>query len=357
MSQVDIRGLTKRFGSVVAVDDVSLHLKDGEFFGLLGPSGSGKTTLMRCIAGFVEQDAGVIEVGSVDLKGIPTYRRDIGMVFQNYALFPHMTVFQNVAFGLKVRGRPKSEMEDRVDAMLALVQLSGYEKRLPRELSGGQQQRIALARAIISSPRVLLLDEPLNALDKHLRQRMQIELKQIQRAVGITTVFVTHDQDEALSLCDRIAIFRDGKIAQVGTPGETYERPRTEFAAEFMGAANFLRGRALAGRGRVGLDAGGEIFTTDVLPPPGGAVTVVVRPEKFVIAAADKAARRNAKSTNRLLGTIDKAIYLGSNTTYLVRVPSGELTVYQQNLSAATLQPGAEVALSWLPEHSTVLNG
>jgi spermidine/putrescine ABC transporter ATP-binding subunit len=358
MSTIQIRGLIKHYGPVVAVDDVSLRLDDGEFFGLLGPSGSGKTTLMRCIAGFIEPDAGAIEVDSKSLEGIPTHRRDIGMVFQNYALFPHMSVFDNVAFSLSVRRRPRAEIERRVAEMLALVQLSGYEQRLPRQLSGGQQQRIALARAIISNPGLLLLDEPLNALDKRLRQQMQIELKQIQRSVGITTVFVTHDQDEALTLCDRIAIFKDGKIAQVGTPPETYERPKTIFAAEFLGAANFLRGKSWgehARGGRVALDGGVEIRTEDALPAAGTKVTLVVRPEKFVIAVRGAEPDDLPEFANRLFGQVEKLLYLGSSITYVVRLPFGEFTVFRQNRSWSSFAPGDEVSLSWLPAHTVVL--
>jgi spermidine/putrescine ABC transporter ATP-binding subunit len=358
MGEVDIRGLTKRYGAVVAVDGISLHIDDGEFFGLLGPSGSGKTTLMRCIAGFVEPDAGEIEVNSRGMRGVPTHRRDVGMVFQNYALFPHMSVFDNVAFSLSVRHTPRAEIEQRVSAMLNLVQLSGYEKRAPRQLSGGQQQRIALARAIICNPRLLLLDEPLNALDKRLRQQMQIELKQIQRNVGITTVFVTHDQEEALTLCDRIAIFKDGKVAQVGTPSETYERPATVFAAEFLGAANLLRGRSMgreAGGGRVAIDGGGEVWTADALPASGEWVTLVVRPEKLVIAARKPSQDDPARDPNRLFGKVEKHLYLGSSITYVVRTSAGECTVFQQNRGTEAFEPGADVQLSWLPEHSVVL--
>jgi len=356
MSEVDIRGLTKRFGKVVAVDDVSLSLANGEFFGLLGPSGSGKTTLMRCVAGFIDQEAGEVAIDGVNLKGIPTARRDIGMVFQNYALFPHMTVFQNVAFALRVRGATSAMMHTRVDELLAMVQLSGYGGRLPRELSGGQQQRVALARAVASKPRVLLLDEPLNALDRRLRQIMQVELKQIQREIGITTIFVTHDQDEALSLCDRIAIFKDGKIEQLGKPGEVYERPCTEFAAEFLGAANFLRGESLARAdepGEVRL-ATGEIVKTAAPIKASGPVTVVVRPEKLVFLSQSTVDSR-VDAINCLPGTVERVVYLGSNTTYVVRHAGGALTVNQQNLSQDPLPPGTAVTLSWRPEHCVVL--
>ena len=357
MSEVEIKGLTKRFGKVVAVDDVTLTLSDGEFFGLLGPSGSGKTTLMRCVAGFIDQDAGEIAIDGINLKGIPTSRRDIGMVFQNYALFPHMSVAQNVGFSLRVRGASASDTHTRVNELLAMVQLQGLEERLPKELSGGQQQRVALARAVASNPRVLLLDEPLNALDRRLRQIMQVELKQIQREIGITTIFVTHDQDEALALCDRIAIFKDGRIEQMGKPVDVYERPQSEFSAAFLGAANFLHGRSLSnenGFGSIALDTGDTVRINGSVVL-GEKVTLVVRPEKLVIRASDAPGTINDASTNRLSGTVERLVYLGSNTTYVVRHASGELTVNQQNLSEAPLPQGTQVILSWRPEHSVLL--
>lgn len=358
MSEVQIRGLTKRFGKVVAVDDVTLTLSDGEFFGLLGPSGSGKTTLMRCVAGFIDQDAGEIAIDGINLKGVPTSRRDIGMVFQNYALFPHMTVAQNIAFSLRVRGTAATITRERVNELLAMVQLQGFDGRLPKELSGGQQQRVALARAVASNPRVLLLDEPLNALDRRLRQIMQIELKQIQREIGITTIFVTHDQDEALALCDRIAIFKDGKIEQMGKPVQVYEKPRTEFAAAFLGAANFLRGRSVPneyGFGTIALDSGETVRATETVTP-GQNVTLVVRPEKLSIRAFGVRAVGTDALLNSLSGTVERLVYLGSNTTYVIRHSSGELTVNQQNIAEEPLPQGTRVVLSWRPEHSVLLS-
>ena len=257
MSVVEIDRVEKHYGSVAALAGVSLTFADGEFFGLLGPSGSGKTTLLRAIAGFVDPDAGVIRLDGRDIGHTPVHKREIGMVFQNYALFPHMSVFDNIAFGLSVRGQPSQDIKRRVGEMLALVRLSGMEKRTPRQLSGGQQQRIALARALVTRPRLLLLDEPLGALDKRLRQQMQIELKQIQREVGITTIFVTHDQEEALTLSDRIAIFDEGKVVQAGNPHAVYERPATAFAANFLGDANFFEGKVLGPR-RVAAAEGGS---------------------------------------------------------------------------------------------------
>jgi spermidine/putrescine ABC transporter ATP-binding subunit len=358
MSRIDLRDLTKRFGSFVALDDVSVSLRDGELFGLLGPSGSGKSTMLRCIAGFIEPDAGTVEFDGENMRGVPTHRRNVGMVFQNYALFPHMSVFRNIAFGLSVRHRPQKEMLERVASMLRLVQLEGYEARRPNQLSGGQQQRVALARALVATPRVLLLDEPLGALDKRLRQQMQTELKQIQREVGITTVFVTHDQEEALTLCDRMAIFNQGKVVQIGLPNEVYERPTTVFAAQFLGAANFLSGRSSGQRNGLGcvvLDSGGEILTDDRLPEVGAPATLIMRPEKLVISAGSASSAACGGPVNELVGRLDKISYLGSSIVYTVDAKPGLITVFQQNREAASLTPGEIVFLRWEPRHSVVV--
>jgi spermidine/putrescine ABC transporter ATP-binding subunit len=356
VSVVEVDKVSKHYGTIAALENVSLSFADGEFFGLLGPSGSGKTTLLRSIAGFVEPDQGDIRIDGAPVRDTPVHRRDIGMVFQNYALFPHLSVFDNVAFGLSVRGAPRREIAAQVAAMLDLVRLGGFQERRPRELSGGQQQRVALARALITRPRVLLLDEPLGALDKRLRQEMQIELKQIQREVGITTIFVTHDQEEALTLSDRIAIFNEGRVVQVGQPNEVYERPATAFAAAFLGDANFFTGRAGA-QGRTGdlrrvLLADGEaILTTDPLPPDGEPVRLAVRPEKFAIhrSGAGPAA---GEAMNRLSGRVLQAIYSGSSITYKVDVRGQEVTVFEQNRSAQPFPPGEAVDLVWAPGHS-----
>ena len=358
MSSVDIRLVSKRYGDVVALDRVSLTLADGEFFGLLGPSGSGKTTLLRAIAGFIDPDEGQILIEGEDIGRIPTHRRDLGMVFQNYALFPHMSVFDNIAFALSVRGLDQAEVRTRVAQMLELVQLPGYEKRRPRELSGGQQQRVALARALVSRPRVLLLDEPLGALDKKLRQQMQVELRQIQREVGITTILVTHDQEEALTLSDRIAIFRLGEVVQTGRPDQVYERPRTGFAADFLGATNFLSGRAAGRRGDasvVVLDDGQEILTYDQLPGDGAPVTLTVRPEKFALHARAPSAPDQDGATNNVAGRIVQPIYMGASITYRVEVGGSELTVFHQNRDSGMLQPGEAVWLSWPARYSILL--
>ena len=351
MSVVEIDGVTKRFGETPALDGVSLRIEEGEFFALLGPSGSGKTTLLRAIAGFVDPEAGTIRIDGDAMRDIPVHRRDIGMVFQDYALFPHMSVFDNVAFGLSVRHVARAEMAERVRAMLALVQLEGYEERRPGQLSGGQQQRVALARALVTRPRVLLLDEPLGALDKRLRRQMQIELRQIQREVGITTVFVTHDQEEALTLSDRIAILDAGRIVQSGPPQAVYERPRTVFAADFLGDANFFTGRT-DGEGRVCTPRGSELFTADVAEDTGADVILAVRPEKLRIARAGNPASDGA---NRLAGTVASVLYAGSTVTYRVACDEVEVTVLEQNREATPIEQGEPVTVSWRPEHTVVV--
>ncbi len=359
MSVVDIEAVSKFYGATPALDGVSLRFANGEFFGLLGPSGSGKTTLLRSIAGFVEPDSGDIRVDGRQIGDTPVHRREIGMVFQNYALFPHMSVFDNVAFGLSVRRMPISKIRSRVLAMLDLVRLSGLDQRRPRQLSGGQQQRVALARALVTRPRVLLLDEPLGALDKRLRQQMQIELKLIQREVGITTVFVTHDQEEALTLSDRIALFNEGRVVQVGEPQEVYEHPLTRFAADFLGDANFFTGRSAGttpdGTGRVVLDDGVELRTRDELPAEGTPVTLAVRPEKFRLRAENDGASAGLELRNMLQGVVAQAVYSGSSITYKVAVAGSHMTVFQQNRSAQPVGAGTPVVIAWDPVHSVVV--
>ncbi len=356
MSRVEVVGVTKTYGPVRALDNVSLVFEDGVFFALLGPSGSGKTTLLRAIAGFVTPDAGSIVIDGRAVEDLPPHRRDLGMVFQNYALFPHLSVFDNVAFGLAVRGVARAEIAERVAAMLRLVRLEGMAERRPRQLSGGQQQRIALARALVTRPRVLLLDEPLGALDRRLRQEMQIELKQIQREVGITAIFVTHDQEEALTLSDRVALINEGRLVQVGAPGEVYERPATRFAAGFLGDANFFEGRA-AGRdgpfGRIADGASRAILTADPLPADGAPVTVAVRPEKIVLRAPTEGV--DPVLVNRLDGIVRQAVYSGSSITYIVEAEGRRLVVFEQNTAASPHPPGAAVAALFRPEHAVVV--
>ena len=343
MSGLVLRNVSKSYGDLRALDDISLAFPDGSFFALLGPSGSGKTTLLRALAGFIEPDDGEILIDNVDVAHVPAYRRNIGMVFQNYALFPHMTVFDNIAFGLSVRGRAKAETRERVGRMLDLVRLAGLERRKPRQLSGGQQQRVALARALVTEPRVLLLDEPLGALDKRLRQEMQIELKRIQRTVGITAVFVTHDQEEALTLSDRIAIIDEGRLIQVGAPDDVYEHPRTRFAADFLGDANFLAGR-VAGQG-VLVEGVGAIAARR--QPAGEHATLAVRPEKMRLTAAD-----HASDGNRIEGTVTQRVFSGASVTYLVDTPAGPLRVFRQNADGPMIEPGTQVAVVWSPDHT-----
>ncbi|MGQ0485045.1 MAG: ABC transporter ATP-binding protein [Hyphomicrobiales bacterium] len=338
MSRVDVKGITKRYGTVTALDNVSVSFADGEFFGLLGPSGSGKTTLLRAVAGFVIPDSGSIDFDGERVESVPVHRRGIGMVFQSYALFPHLTVNENVAFGLDVRGVDRKEIERRVDEMVSLVRLPGLGGRKPRQLSGGQQQRIALARALITQPKVLLLDEPLGALDRRLRQEMQVELKEIQRKTGITAIFVTHDQEEALTLSDRIAIINEGHIDQIGAPQEVYEKPVSVFAAQFLGDANVLRGQP-ADDGLI-LGDGTRIETNGQC---GG--VAIVRPEKLTVQAGHAALQGNA-----LHGVVRQAIYSGASVTYRLAVPAfGDkpLLAFMQNQTGDVIATGGQVTASW----------
>jgi putative spermidine/putrescine transport system ATP-binding protein len=330
---VRFQNVSRHFGDVRAVDDVTLDIYDGEFFSMLGPSGSGKTTCLRMIAGFDQPTGGSIELYDRDVTYVPPFLRDVNTVFQDYALFPHMSVGENVGYGLMVKRVPRAERERRVREMLDMVQLSGFERRRPSQLSGGQRQRVALARALINHPRVLLLDEPLGALDLKLRQQMQIELKTIQHRVGITFVFVTHDQEEALTMSDRIAVFSHGRVEQVGTPAEIYEAPQTEFVAGFVGTSNILKGK----------------IARKIMGEEG---TFAIRPEKIHLAAPDSAIPGDSVC---LPGTISEVIYLGINTRYIVEVDGVEanfqLTVLEQNLrqdsTRAVAARGRKVGLVW----------
>jgi spermidine/putrescine ABC transporter ATP-binding subunit len=349
MSIVTVTDAVKRYDAVAALDGVTMTFQDGEFFGLLGPSGSGKTTLLRAIAGFVTLDRGQVLIDGQDVGGVAVHARNIGMMFQNYALFPHMSVAENVAFGLEVRGRPREEVAQRVKEALAMVRLGGLEQRKPKQLSGGQQQRVALARALVTRPKVLLLDEPLGALDEHLRQEMQVELRRIQRQVGITTIFVTHDQEEALTLSDRIAIFDSGRIIQEGAPMAVYERPVTRFAAGFLGEANFLQGRVTAietsGLARIALDLGGEVSCRLSSGQVGQTVLLALRPEKITLATGGQS------SVNALRGKVLDVVFSGNSTTYRIAVGEQVVTLFRQNLAQGTVAPGTEVVLSWSPDH------
>jgi putative spermidine/putrescine transport system ATP-binding protein len=325
---VRFTGVSRLFGEVRAIDAVSFDVADGEFFSLLGPSGSGKTTCLRLIAGFEQADAGRVEVHGVDVAGVPPYERDVNTVFQDYALFPHMTVGQNVEYGLMIRKVPHTERRRRADEMLELVKLAGMRERKPSQLSGGQRQRVALARALVNRPRVLLLDEPLGALDLKLREQMQVELKALQRQVGITFIYVTHDQGEALSMSDRLAVFNHGRIEQIGPPSRIYEQPATAFVAGFVGVSNVLEGE-LAQR-----------FT-------GQRAAFAIRPEKIRLIGGDEPAREGWATAS---GVIESVVYLGAATRYGVLLSGGgQLSVLHQNTDelAAALGQGAAVRLTW----------
>jgi spermidine/putrescine transport system ATP-binding protein len=362
--ELDVRldRVTKRFHDVVAVNDLSMGIEHGEFFSMLGPSGCGKTTTLRMIGGFEDATAGTIFLGETDMTDLPPFKRDVNTVFQNYALFPHLSVFENVAFGLRRRKVAGEEVRRRVGQMLDLVELPGYERRRPSQLSGGQQQRVALARALINHPRVLLLDEPLGALDLKLRKQMQIELKRIQTEVGITFVYVTHDQEEAMTMSDRIAVMRAGKIEQLGAPEELYERPTTAFVAGFLGVSNLLDGDVV---GRDGDMVEVRLADGSVLRAPSDrvngakSVRVGVRPEKLRVEPMDTASPTGSE-LNTLGGQVLDASYIGVSTQYLVKTPDGHrMTVYAQNLetsgAAEALADGQQVRISWKPQHTFVI--
>jgi spermidine/putrescine transport system ATP-binding protein len=341
--------LTKRFEDVVAVDDISLDIDRGHFFALLGPSGCGKTTTLRMIGGFEEPTAGRIELGGVDVAPLPPYKRDVNTVFQSYALFPHLSIFENVAFGLRRRKVKGADLRHRVAEALELVGLTGLENRKPRQLSGGQQQRIALARALVNRPRVLLLDEPLGALDLKLRKEMQLELKRIQHEVGITFVHVTHDQEEAMTMADRIVIMNGGRIEQFGTPSELYESPSTPFVAGFLGVSNLLDGHVVAAD-RVRLEDGTEVAVpAAALAGRSGAVQIGVRPEKLRVGGGE---------VNTLAGTVAESAYIGVSTQYIVDTPAGAVTVYVQNdrRGAEGVAPGERLTVGWSPECTFVVD-
>ena len=363
-ADVQLDHVTKRFGDVTAVDDLSLTIERGEFFALLGPSGCGKTTTLRMIGGFEEVTSGTISLGDQDVTDLPPFKRATNTVFQNYALFPHLDVFENIAFGLRRRKVPDGEIRGQVTALLKLVDLPGYEKRRPNQLSGGQQQRVALARALINNPQVLLLDEPLGALDLKLRKQMQVELKRIQSEIGITFIFVTHDQEEAMTMSDRIAVMRAGRIEQLGAPDELYESPRTDFVAGFLGVSNLLDAEVA---GRDGDLATLRLADGSVLRAPSSAlngeqsVRLGVRPEKLhVIAITDDDAGATEDGMNSIEGTVLDASYIGVSTQYLVKTADGHrLTVYAQNLETSgageVLSEGQRVRLTWNPQHTFVI--
>ncbi|AZO68079.1 ABC transporter ATP-binding protein [Mesorhizobium sp. M6A.T.Cr.TU.016.01.1.1] len=348
---VEFRNIEISYGRFTAVKDFSLTIQKGSFVTLLGPSGCGKTTILRSIAGLVDISSGQISIASKRVDDIPIYKRNIGLVFQNYALFPHKNVFDNVAFGLKYRNVPKAEIVRRVGKALEMVRLPGSEKKLPSQLSGGQQQRIALARAIVFEPEVLLLDEPLSALDANMREDMRVEIKKIQKETGITAIFVTHDQEEALSMSDRIVVMNAGVVEQIGTPGEVYDQPATGFVANFLGKANMLSGVVTImdeGRATIALDVGQTVRAASPRPlKPKDKVTVVVRPQKIAIGATG--------ADNRLSGRILSTSYLGGNAVYEIDI-GGAVIRANISLDGGLLREDETVEISFDPSGAVLLN-
>jgi spermidine/putrescine transport system ATP-binding protein len=353
---VELSGVTKRFGEFVAVDDLTLEIYEGEFFSLLGPSGCGKTTTLRMIAGFEEPTEGGISVAGEPVRGVPPYRRPVNTVFQSYAIFPHLNVFDNVAFGLRRAGVKGEELRRRVTEACAMVQLEGFEKRKPNMLSGGQQQRVALARALVNRPKVLLLDEPLGALDLKLRKEMQLELKSLQHEVGITFVYVTHDQEEALTMSDRIAVMNEGRVQQVADPTTLYELPRNRFVANFIGQTNVFSGTIdsingerviLRTRGGTTIEA---VTREDNGLEVGAEAHATVRPEKV---------RFGSSGDNVFPTEIRQIVYLGVSTQYIAELPDGTvLVLYQQNAhDSASPSEGEEVSVAWDARNCLVLGG
>jgi spermidine/putrescine ABC transporter ATP-binding subunit len=360
MADVHLSNVTKRFGKVLAMDQISLDVKSGEVVALLGPSGCGKTTTMRTIAGLETPNAGDIYIARHNMQGIPSHKRAIGMVFQDYALFPHLSVQDNIAFGLKMRKVSSTMRRSKVREVLQLVHLAdlpGIEQRYPHQLSGGQRQRVALARSLVTEPQVLLLDEPFGALDKKLRERMQVEVRLLQQQLGITTIFVTHDQEEALTLADRIAVMRNGRIEQIGTPTQVYETPRSRFVADFIGVSNFFSGKVEAEH-----EGGLMVRTTRGMtlwlrPPPGrqlgvgDTVHLALRPEKVTMIPFEAPPMPYAQSV-----TIKHIIYLGTVTHYYTRTVHGEeIVVYAQNQDrdhcCGPVAVGDVLMLGWQPDH------
>jgi spermidine/putrescine transport system ATP-binding protein len=358
---VRLSHVSKRFADLVAVDDLTLDIRDGEFFSLLGPSGCGKTTTLRMIGGFEEPTEGLIHLGGRDVTALPAYRRDVNTVFQSYALFPHLNVFENVAFGLRRRGLDRRQIERQVAEMLELVDMPGQQRRKATQLSGGQQQRVALARALVNLPKLLLLDEPMSALDAKLRKQMQIELKGIQREIGITFLYVTHDQEEAMTMSNRIAVMRDGRIEGLGTPEDVYDRPGTEFVASFLGASNLLAGsisERTADVTTIVVTGGTVVHVPTALVGelgPEQPAKVGVRPEKIHIAPTGLHAPE--PGWNHVTGRVRVSAFTGVGNQYVVDGPGGtELSVYAQNIGTDTApRSGEEVWLSWRPEHTFVV--
>jgi spermidine/putrescine transport system ATP-binding protein len=361
--EIRLSGLSKHFREVRAVDEVSLDIRSGEFFSMLGPSGCGKTTTLRMIGGFELPTAGRIELRGRDVTTDPPDKRPVNMVFQNYALFPHLDVGENIAFGLRRKAVDKAEIKRRVAEALDLVHLPGYDRRKPNQLSGGQQQRVALARALVNRPNVLLLDEPLGALDLKLRKALQIELKRVQTEVGITFVYVTHDQEEALTMSDRIAVMNGGRVEQLGTPEELYERPRTRFVADFIGTTNLLRGTIEATDGGcavVRLDSGDSCVVADAdeTRTVGDAIDMSLRPEAVVIASrgSQTAPNTTGAALVRLPATVEQVAYLGASVQYRVRTPAGLAMSVLAPKSGPRFNRDDNVELTWSPSEALVLD-
>jgi putative spermidine/putrescine transport system ATP-binding protein len=356
-ADVELRALYKKYADVVAVQALDLRVEPGAFVSLLGPSGCGKTTTLRAIAGLVRPDSGEVRIAGRLMNDIPVHRRGLGLVAQNYALFPHMTVLENVTFGLRMRRVSESEALRRARAALSTVQLTALEDRYPRQLSGGQQQRVALARCFVVEPQVLLLDEPLGALDRKLRQSMQVELKALQRQVGITTIFVTHDQEEALTMSDRIAVMHDGRLQQFGTPRDIYENPHNRFVAEFVGVCNFLPCRLEAREQSallLRLEDGSLLRcrASNACPPIGARVTIAIRPERIMVGP------RGSDIEGGFRGILENLVYVGNALHLYLRTTGGTpLIAYQQNSTtvAADLAPGAEVRAWWQPDSARLI--
>jgi spermidine/putrescine ABC transporter ATP-binding subunit len=345
-ARIELRKLEKNFDGVRAVDGISLRIEAGEFLTLLGPSGSGKTTTLNLIAGFEVPTSGEIFLGEEDIAAKPPHKRNLGMVFQNYALFPHMRVSENIAFPLRNRGVPEREIRSRVQSVLSLVKLEGYEKRYPKQLSGGQQQRVALARSLVYHPQALLMDEPLGALDKKLREHMQIEIKRIQKETGITMIYVTHDQEEALNMSDRIGVMNCGRIEQIGSSRQIYEWPQNRFVADFIGSANIIEGRVVSvesSGARVAVWDGLEVTALNPMKKiVGQSVHVLVRPERIVIV------RENAQAENRLSGTVWEASYIGELIRYIVDFGGGkQMILKEHNIGQTIAAPGSRICISW----------
>lgn len=349
---IELVNVSKNFGDVVAVNGIDLKIVDGEFFSLLGPSGCGKTTTLRMIAGLETMTSGEILLHGKSVGEVPSFKRPVNTVFQNYALFPHLTVERNVAFGLEMKKVPKDEIITRVAEALEMVQMSDYVHRKPSQLSGGEQQRIALARALVNRPEVLLLDEPLGALDLKLRKDMQLELKQLQERVGITFIYVTHDQEEALTMSDRIAIMNEGKILQIDSPEEIYENPGTRFVADFIGESNFLEGKISKIKGEaIDVTIGDDLIVKahcGVKVKKGQEVSVIIRPEKFSLS-----------SHGMIKGKVEETIYIGTDMRYIIRLTDKmSITVREQNINPGQMDKydvGDEVGLNWNPAHALVL--